>query len=98
MVTGANRGIGFEIANQLAVLGLTVILTSREASVGEEAAKVLREAGLNVVVHQLDILDPSSIQAFAIWIKETYGGIDILVEWHLPYTCASNYFTVPITE
>lgn len=92
VVTGANRGIGFEIAHQLALHGLTVILTSRETGVGEEAAKVLQEGGLNVVFHPLDILDPSSIEAFAIWIKEVYGGIEILVEWPLPYTSASNYF------
>ncbi|KAL3818464.1 hypothetical protein ACJIZ3_004369 [Penstemon smallii] len=79
VVTGANRGIGFEIAHQLALHGLTVILTSRETAVGEEAAKVLQEGGLNVVFHQLDIVDHPSIEAFAEWIKENYGGIDILV-------------------
>ncbi|KAL6497137.1 hypothetical protein OROGR_029066 [Orobanche gracilis] len=79
VVTGANRGIGFEIVHQLALHGLTVILTSRETAVGEEAAKVLQEGGLNVVFHQLDIVDPSSIQTFAQCVKEKYGGIDILV-------------------
>lgn len=79
VVTGANRGIGFEIVHQLAIQGLTVILTSRDTAVGEEAAKVLQEGGLNVVCHQLDIVDPSSIKSFADWVQETYGGIDILV-------------------
>ncbi|KZV57936.1 (+)-neomenthol dehydrogenase-like [Dorcoceras hygrometricum] len=79
VVTGANRGIGFEIAHQLASHGLTVILTSRDAGVGEEAVKVLQEGGFNVVFHQLDVLDPSSIEAFTDWIREKYGGIDILV-------------------
>ncbi|PIN04733.1 Dehydrogenases with different specificities (related to short-chain alcohol dehydrogenases) [Handroanthus impetiginosus] len=79
VVTGANRGIGFEIAHQLALHGLTVILTSRDTGVGEEAAKVLQEGGLNVMFHQLDIVDPSSIEAFTEWVKEKYGGIDILV-------------------
>ncbi|KAL2478970.1 NAD(P)-binding Rossmann-fold superfamily protein [Forsythia ovata] len=79
VVTGANRGIGFEIVHQLALHGLTVVLTSRETAVGEEAAKVLQEGGLNVVFHQLDIVDPSSIETFTEWIKENYGGIDILV-------------------
>ncbi|KAJ8553526.1 hypothetical protein K7X08_024204 [Anisodus acutangulus] len=79
VVTGANRGIGFEIAHQLASHGITVVLTSRETAVGEEAVKVLQEGGLNVAFHQLDILDPSSIQAFCDWIKETYGGLDILI-------------------
>lgn len=79
MVTGANRGIGFEIVHQLALHGLTVVLTSRETGVGEEAAKVLQEGGLNVVFHQLDIMDQASIETFTEWIKENYGGIDILV-------------------
>lgn len=79
LVTGANRGIGFEIAHQLAQHGVTIILTSRETAVGEEAAKVLQEGGLNAVFHQLDIIDPSSIKACADWVQETYGGLDILV-------------------
>ncbi|XP_027168140.1 carbonyl reductase [NADPH] 1-like [Coffea eugenioides] len=79
VVTGANRGIGFEIAHQLAMHGLTVILTSRETGVGEEAAKVLQEGGLNVVFHQLDIVNPSSIETFTEWIQQNYGGLDILV-------------------
>ncbi|GER32447.1 NAD(P)-binding Rossmann-fold superfamily protein [Striga asiatica] len=79
VVTGSNRGIGFEIARQLASNGLTVIVTSREITAGEAAVKVLKEEGLNVVSHQLDILDPSSIETFVQWTKETYGSVDILV-------------------
>lgn len=79
VVTGANRGIGFEIAHQLASHGVTVVLTSRETAVGEEAVKVLQEGGLNVAFHQLDIVDLESVQVFCDWIKETYGGLDILV-------------------
>ncbi|RAL50002.1 hypothetical protein DM860_016778 [Cuscuta australis] len=78
VVTGGNRGIGFEIAHQLAMHGLTVVLTSRETAVGEEAVKVLK-GGLNVVFHQLDIIDHTSIQSFANWLKEEYGGLDILI-------------------
>uniref|UniRef100_UPI001CB96B06 carbonyl reductase [NADPH] 1-like n=1 Tax=Erigeron canadensis TaxID=72917 RepID=UPI001CB96B06 len=79
VVTGANRGIGFEITRQLAVHGLTVVLTSRDATVGEEATKVLQEEGLKVVFHQLDVVDHESIDLFTTWVKETYGGIDILI-------------------
>uniref|UniRef100_UPI001CB8E1C3 carbonyl reductase [NADPH] 1-like n=1 Tax=Erigeron canadensis TaxID=72917 RepID=UPI001CB8E1C3 len=79
VVTGANRGIGFEIAHQLALQGITVVLTSREIAVGEESAKVLQEGGLKVVFHQLDVLDQESIDTFCAWIKENYGGIDILI-------------------
>ncbi|KAL2933479.1 Carbonyl reductase [NADPH] 1 [Bienertia sinuspersici] len=79
VVTGGNRGIGFEITRQLAGHGLTVILTSRDTEVGIEAVKVLQEAGLLVEFHQLDIVDPQSITNFADWIQETHGGLDILV-------------------
>lgn len=79
VVTGSNRGIGFEIAHQLASHGLTVVLTSRETRAGEEAMKIMQEEGLNVVLHQLDVVDPASIETFSDWIKEKYGGLDILV-------------------
>lgn len=83
VVTGANRGIGFEIARQLCGHGLTVILTSRDAAIGHEAASVLQEGGFNAVSHQLDIRDPSSIQQFVDWVQNTYGFIDILVSFLL---------------
>ncbi|KAI3512763.1 hypothetical protein L1887_20082 [Cichorium endivia] len=79
VVTGANRGIGFEIARQLATHGLTVILTSRDTTAGEEPTKALQEGGLKVIFHQLDILEHESIDSFCAWVKEKYGGIDILV-------------------
>ncbi|XP_048138210.1 (+)-neomenthol dehydrogenase isoform X4 [Rhodamnia argentea] len=78
VVTGSNRGIGFEIARQLAAHGLTVVLTSRDECVGQEATRVLREGGLDVAFHQLDVLDPSSIQLFVDWIRQTYEGIHVL--------------------
>ena len=81
VVTGGNRGIGFEISKQLAGHGLTVILTSRDASVGVESIKVLQEGGLDVDCHQLDVLDSSSIKQFADWLQEKHGGLDILVSF-----------------
>jgi carbonyl reductase 1 len=79
VVTGGNRGIGFEISRQLAYHGVTVVLTSRDANVGVESIKVLQEGGLDVDCHQLDILDSSSVNEFGEWLKEKYGGLDILV-------------------
>ncbi|KAL4582993.1 hypothetical protein LXL04_007557 [Taraxacum kok-saghyz] len=78
-VTGANPGIGFEIARQLASHGLTVILTSRDATLGEEATKALQEQGLKAVFHQLDVSDHESIDTFCACVKEKYGGLDILI-------------------
>ncbi|KAM2907036.1 hypothetical protein COP2_046717 [Malus domestica] len=72
-------GIGFEISKQLVAHGFTVILTSKDRIVGLEAAKVFQEGCLNIFCHQLDVLDTTSIIEFCDWLKENYGGLDILV-------------------
>ncbi|KAJ3678220.1 hypothetical protein LUZ60_002023 [Juncus effusus] len=79
VVTGSNRGIGFEIARQLAVHGIQVILTSRNSERAEAAAEILRNEGLRAHHRQLDIADVSSVEDFARWIQLEFGGIDILV-------------------
>eukprot|EP00933_Yihiella_yeosuensis_P072956 TRINITY_DN8150_c0_g2_i1.p1 TRINITY_DN8150_c0_g2~~TRINITY_DN8150_c0_g2_i1.p1 ORF type:complete len:290 (-),score=62.83 TRINITY_DN8150_c0_g2_i1:698-1567(-) len=84
IVTGANRnpGIGYEIVRALAgklTQGSTVILTARDTTMGQEAEKSLKEEGLKVIFHQLDISDKSSVQAFAAFIEKSFGGVDILV-------------------
>jgi NAD(P)-dependent dehydrogenase (short-subunit alcohol dehydrogenase family) len=53
LVTGANRGLGFETCRQLARLGLTVILTARDLTKGEVAAKQLIERGLDVILENV---------------------------------------------
>ena len=57
LVTGANRGIGFETCRQLSQWGLTVLLTSRDTEKGESATKQLTDKGLDVVFCQLDVSD-----------------------------------------
>jgi NAD(P)-dependent dehydrogenase (short-subunit alcohol dehydrogenase family) len=57
IITGANRGIGLEICRQLARLGLRVILTSRAESKGLAAVSALRENGVEIIYHQLDVTD-----------------------------------------
>lgn len=79
VVTGANRGLGLEIARQLAQHGVTTVLTSRDALKGEDAAHRLVGEGLPVVYHQLEVGDPESAQRLAGWLKQRYGGVDILV-------------------
>jgi carbonyl reductase 1 len=79
VVTGANRGIGLALAARLGEHGITVVLTARDAERGEAAAAALRARGLHVVFHRLDVADPASVQAFAAWLRDAIGGLDILV-------------------
>ena len=80
VVTGANKGIGLEIARQLASQGVTVVLTARNDNRGKEATSKLQELGLlNLVFHQLDVLDPVGIQSLAKFLGEKFGRLDILV-------------------
>lgn len=80
MITGANKGIGFETARQLASEGVMVVLTARDKKRGLEATSKLHGMGFpNVVFHQLDVLDPTSIESLALFMKEKFGRLDILV-------------------
>ncbi|KAG7990347.1 hypothetical protein I3843_02G022100, partial [Carya illinoinensis] len=81
VVTGANKGIGFEIVRQLASKGIVVVLTARDEKKGLEAVEKLKDYGLSdhVVFHQLDISDPASIASLADFIKAKFGKLDILV-------------------
>ena len=80
MVTGSNKGIGLETVRQLASQGVKVVLTARNEKRGMEALQLLYESGLtNVVFHQLDVLDPVSINSLANFIQEKFGRLDILV-------------------
>ena len=79
IVTGANRGIGFEICRQLAQQAVHVVLTSRDAAKGGTAFKKLRDAGLPVTFHQLDVTSASSIAALAAFVTGEFGRADILI-------------------
>ncbi|PWA62412.1 glucose/ribitol dehydrogenase [Artemisia annua] len=80
VVTGGNKGIGFEICRQLALTGIEVILTSRNESRGVEAVEKLKSSGLsNVIFHQLDITDSSSIARLAKFIETHFRKLDILI-------------------
>ncbi|GLJ25676.1 hypothetical protein SUGI_0491940 [Cryptomeria japonica] len=79
VVTGANKGIGFEIVRQLAKLRLNVILTSRDPSRGKRAVDELSAQKLTVGFYPLDIEDKGSVQEFVRWLETTYGVLDILI-------------------
>ncbi|KAF5460703.1 hypothetical protein F2P56_020553 [Juglans regia] len=80
VVTGANKGIGFEISKQLASNGIRVILTARDAKRGNEAVEKLKAAGYSdVFFHQLDVTDPASVSSLASFISTQFGKLDILI-------------------
>jgi NAD(P)-dependent dehydrogenase (short-subunit alcohol dehydrogenase family) len=80
VITGGNRGIGFEIARQLARRpGIRVVLTARDAAKASSAAAKLKGEGLDVDSHPLDVTSDESIRTLAAAVEKKYGRCDILV-------------------
>jgi (+)-neomenthol dehydrogenase len=81
VVTGGNKGIGFEICKQLASEGIMVVLTARDEKKGIESLESLKSSGLseNLFFHQLDVADASTIATLFHFIKSNFGKLDILV-------------------
>lgn len=79
IVTGANKGIGYETAKQLAETGIKTILACRTESLGKEAEAKLRSFGLDVTFRQLDMSDDHSIDAFVESFTKEYKSLDILI-------------------
>jgi NAD(P)-dependent dehydrogenase (short-subunit alcohol dehydrogenase family) len=77
LVTGANQGIGHQIAKDLAARGLTVLVGSRGLERGKAAA---REIGLGAFALQLDVTDPASIKSAAERIRNEFGRLDVLIQ------------------
>ncbi len=78
LVTGANKGIGLEVARQLAERGFTVWLGCRDEVRGVAAAKELANAG-DVRFVQLDVTDDASVRAAAARIRKETSALDVLV-------------------
>ena len=79
LITGANKGIGFEIARQLGTLGFRVFLTARNENLGLQAAAKLTSQNLNVEFIQLDVTKIDSINSAFIKIKELCSHLDVLI-------------------
>ncbi len=79
LVTGANKGIGFEVARQIGRAGVTVLLGARNQALGETAAATLEAEGLTVRTIALDVADHGSVAAAATAIATDFGRLDILV-------------------
>ena len=79
LITGANKGIGFELARQLGGAGITILVGSRDTGRGEEAVSKLGAEGVTAHAVQLDVTDQSSIDEAARGIDKQFQRLDILV-------------------
>ena len=79
LITGANKGIGRATAEQLAALGMTVLIAAKNPRRGEEAAAALRAAGGDAHAVTLDVTDPTTAQAAARQVEERFGHLDVLI-------------------
>jgi len=79
VVTGANRGIGFEIVRQLADRGVTAVLTARQPDAGATAVAKLAGEALHVDFQPLSVTDETSIRALRDHVASQFGRLDVLV-------------------
>ena len=79
LVSGGNRGIGFEIVRQLARLGVLAVIGSRDATEGQAAAETLKSEGLDVPVVALDVSEEGSGARAVAEVQRLYGRLDVLV-------------------
>jgi NAD(P)-dependent dehydrogenase (short-subunit alcohol dehydrogenase family) len=79
LITGANRGIGFEVARQLAAKGFHVFVGSRNVQKGQEAAETLKRDGGVATLVRLDVSDVQSITDAVHAVSEVVGHLDVLV-------------------
>lgn len=79
LVTGANKGIGKEVARQLGKAGMTVYVGSRDTARGQAAADELRAAGVDAHAVQLDVTDDTSVTRALDTVAKAHGRLDVLV-------------------
>lgn len=79
LITGANKGIGFETARQLGRLGITVLIAARDEKRGRGAETKLKSEGVDARFVHLDVDDPATHEAARALIEQDFGKLDILV-------------------
>lgn len=79
LITGANKGLGFEMARQLGQAGVTVLLTARDPRKGEAAAEKLRGEALDVHFLKLDVTNKADYAAVSAFLEAKFGRLDILI-------------------
>ena len=79
LVTGANKGLGAEIASQLAGLGYTVLVAARDLAAGQAVVDKITGAGGDARAVKLEVTSADDIGALATWLDKSFGKLDVLV-------------------
>lgn len=79
LITGANKGIGYEIARGLGARKIVVLIGARDESRGQAAAAKLKSEGVDARFVPLDVTNKETIDRAARWIEDQFGHLDILV-------------------
>jgi NAD(P)-dependent dehydrogenase (short-subunit alcohol dehydrogenase family) len=79
LITGANKGIGYEVARQLGKQKCTVLVGARDAKLGQEAAAKLKQDGIDARFVKLDVTRRDTIEAARAQIEKDFGRLDILI-------------------
>jgi NAD(P)-dependent dehydrogenase (short-subunit alcohol dehydrogenase family) len=79
LITGANKGLGFEMAKQLAQTGVTVVLAARDESKGAAAAEKLKSEGLDARFLKLDVTNKKDYAGAVEYLEKNFGKLDILI-------------------
>src|SRR5215510_6974776 len=78
-ITGANKGLGFEIARQLGQQGVTVVLGARDKAKANAAADKLKSEGIDAHAVKLEVTNEADVAALPDFFKSKFGRLDILV-------------------
>ena len=79
LVTGANRGLGYEIARQLGHQHITVVLGARDSTKAQAAADKLKDEGIRAYAVKLDVTNATDIAALPAYFEQQFGRLDILI-------------------
>ena len=79
LITGANKGIGLEIARQLGTQGITVVIGSRNPQKGQDAVNTLKAEGIDAHTLKLEVTDAADRAAALPFLQDTFGRLDILI-------------------
>lgn len=79
LISGANKGIGYEIARGLGTNKIKVLVGARDEERGQAAVDKLKTEGADARFIQLDVTDPATIQRAVEWIEKEFGRLDILI-------------------